>query len=225
MNLFLAILLIVVGYFICFVLAAARLNTGTSITTLALAILLIYGCIIGMFVLAARYSATMGILLYSVSIIYSLAYWMRKGCHFIQRRHKIHWGPFLTLLAYILAIFYLTLITRENGTELRIQMNVLNWLNQPAQSGNISTFHHMFSNFVMFVPLGVIFPFITGNAEKKFIVSTSFGMLLSVAIETGQLIFHSGLCDIDDILANTLGAAAGAFLVVIYLKLSRKSRS
>ena len=159
MNLFLAILLIVVGYFICFVLAAARLNTGTSITTLALAILLIYGCIIGMFVLAARYSATMGILLYSVSIIYSLAYWMRKGCHFIQRRHKIHWGPFLTLLAYILAIFYLTLITRENGTELRIQMNVLNWLNQPAQSGNISTFHHMFSNFVMFVPLGVIFPF------------------------------------------------------------------
>ena len=42
MNLFLVLLLIVVGYFICFVLAASRVSFRTSLTTLALVILLIW---------------------------------------------------------------------------------------------------------------------------------------------------------------------------------------
>lgn len=224
MNLFLVLLLIVVGYFICFVLAASRVSFRTSLTTLALVILLIYGCIMGVIVMGVRYFPAAGVLLYAVCVVYSLIFWFRKGYLFIQEKHKIHWGPFLTFLAYILAVLYLTLITRENGTELRIQMNILNWLKQYGTQNSISTFQHALYNFAMFIPLGVLFPFIMDNTEKKFVAGISFGMFLSVFIETGQLIFQSGLCDIDDILANTLGAAAGTLLAVIYLKMERKRR-
>lgn len=224
MNLFLIILLIVAGYFICFVLAASRLDSRTSLSTLALVVLLIYGCAAGIIILIGKYFGQSGLLLYAVCLVYSLAYWIWKGYQSTGKRHKIQWGPFLTLLAYILAILYLTLITRESGAEHRIQMHVFNWLNSSAQSNNISTFSHTFSNFVMFIPLGIVFPFITENTEKKFVAGASFGMLLSVLIETGQLLFHSGLGDIDDILANTLGAAAGALLSAVYLKVKRNKK-
>ena len=51
-------------------------------------------------------------------------------------------------------------------------------------------------------------------------------MLLSVLIETEQRLFHTGRCDIDDIVENTLGAAAGALLSDVYLnvKSNRKLR-
>ena len=64
-------------------------------------------------------------------------------------------------------------------------------------------------NIVMFMPLGYLFvqmhPQKLGDPAKV----VGVGIMLSSVIETCQLIFRLGNCDMDDILANTIGIFLG----------------
>lgn len=71
-------------------------------------------------------------------------------------------------------------------------------------------------NIVMTIPFGMFLSYYCGCSKKKVIVFTA---LLSLAIEvtqlTGFFFIYSGsyrLCDVDDIMANTLGGVCGAVI-------------
>lgn len=73
----------------------------------------------------------------------------------------------------------------------------------------------MILNVVMFMPLGYLFvqmhPRKLGDAAQVL----GIGVMLSTIIESCQLIFRLGNCDVDDILANTFGALLGLVLYKI----------
>lgn len=78
-------------------------------------------------------------------------------------------------------------------------------------------------NVVCFVPFGFIFPLISKKGGKwynTFLLS----FLLSLGIETMQLVFMVGSFDVDDMFLNTLGGILGYICVVVVKMCRRKYR-
>ena len=66
----------------------------------------------------------------------------------------------------------------------------------------------MLQNVALFVPVGLLFPLIHPAFDHPGYAVMN-GLMLSVWIETIQMITASGTCDVNDILTNTLGTAMG----------------
>ncbi len=69
-------------------------------------------------------------------------------------------------------------------------------------------------NLMLFVPFG----FIAQRALKKpYKITLLYGALFSLTIEISQLLFTTNrICDITDLLNNTLGTLVGIILYIIY---------
>lgn len=69
-------------------------------------------------------------------------------------------------------------------------------------------FDNAVGNFLLFFPMGIYLPCMSQNARKlPRLLLTVF--LIVLLIETLQLVFRVGSFDVDDILLNVAGAAAG----------------
>lgn len=79
-------------------------------------------------------------------------------------------------------------------------------------------------NILLFMPLGFLMPAIWEEYRSmKKIVLFGFGM--SVLIETMQM-FTYRLTDIDDLIFNTIGAAVGYYIYILFLKyISEKEKA
>lgn len=81
-------------------------------------------------------------------------------------------------------------------------------------------------NIAMFVPLGILLPWIH-KLFRKWYVMLGSGFVCSLAIEIFQAITGRGLFDVDDLFANTLGAIFGYGLYMalrsVFVKVERKA--
>ena len=219
MDLLLWILVIVAGYFGLFIWIMSRTGRRWSITTLLVAALAVY-CPVICFVVALRqYLEEIGLVLYGAAAVYCCLFWLWEIYRLIRERRQIRMRVLLLLAAYLLAVLYITVFMREGGADGRIQMEVFHWLAE----GSRRAFRHAMLNTALFFPVGFlgVFVFVTGRRAAA--MSASFGLLCSVLIETAQLLFQYGQCDIDDILTNFAGAAIGAGLAVL-LRRKQKDR-
>ena len=75
-------------------------------------------------------------------------------------------------------------------------------------------------NVLLFLPIG----FLLGAAIKhsNLLKILAFGFGLSVVIEAIQILSRRGVCNIDDVIHNTLGCAIGYALFWIFYKMARK---
>lgn len=60
-------------------------------------------------------------------------------------------------------------------------------------------------NVLLFIPLG----FLVGGANIGFLKACAAGCGLSIAIEVTQWLTQRGICNIDDVIHNTIGCALG----------------
>lgn len=217
MEPFLIILVIVVGYFIFVSMAMSRADNKRELSKVALSVLLIYGCVVGMIVVVGQYLGEMGLLLYAAALLYSVFFLFWKLYSLLKERPRIRIGALFLFLSYLLAVLYITTFMREAGSNDQIQMEVLNWLKKDG----IESFDHFFLNVAMFVPIGILAPLVTKRDRGELVSGVSFGILFSAMIETGQLFSHSGTCDIDDILSNSLGALIGAVIILVGMRMKR----
>lgn len=220
MNSFLIILFIVLGYVILLGIVIARSDNRRAIYPLAVGTLLIYGCVVGMLLAVGEYLGETGLVLYAAAAVYSVFYMVWALYSLFTQRPAFRPGELLTLTAYLLAVLYITLFMRVEGSNDRIQMELFHWLLAEPQE-HADDFHHVLLNIAMFVPVGGLAALAVRGIRGRFLTSVSFGLFLSALIETLQLILKSGTCDIDDIVANTLGAATGAALAVLWKKRKR----
>lgn len=124
--------------------------------------------------------------------------------------------PVLICIAmiYLFVVLYITLFDREIGRkrlmlepffEIRKMMRTQRyeyWLGQ------------IFGNLIMLFPLGVLLPMISDWFEKTKRTALA-GLTVSLFIELTQYITGRGLCELDDIVHNTIGAIAG---ILVYKK-------
>ena len=66
-------------------------------------------------------------------------------------------------------------------------------------------------NIAAFIPFGFFLPIIS-RRSRLWYNTVMFGFIWSLTLETLQLIFKVGSFDVDDMLLNTLGAAAGFYI-------------
>ncbi len=102
-------------------------------------------------------------------------------------------------------------------------MEIRRFLKYQHQLRFRAVFLNLFGNVVGFLPFGFFLPVIA-KRNRSLRKVTFLGFLTSTAVELTQLVTRSGVCDIDDVILNTLGAAAGylLFLACDTIRLRRK---
>ena len=142
----------------------------------------------------------------------------------IGKRTKVKFRQviYLSLLfAYLILVAGVTFLSRGNGMMDGFQQKILplfySYKSAWYADGNERTYIVM--NIFMFVPFGVLLP-MTFSFFQKFWMTYLAGFLGTVGIESLQYVFHRGVCEMDDVLNNTLGAMIGygIFAVVRYIK-------
>lgn len=89
------------------------------------------------------------------------------------------------------------------------------------QVGLSAFFMNIFGNVIGFIPFGFILPVISRRWRSGFLIVLS-GFGLSLCVETIQLTARVGCFDVDDLILNTAGAAAGYLLFAVCDYLRRR---
>jgi glycopeptide antibiotics resistance protein len=109
--------------------------------------------------------------------------------------------PFL-LESRLQSANFVPFYTISKSLNTSIKSNPIQWMN-------------LYGNLFIFVPTGVL----VGLSVRKHKISSAVlvSFLLSLMLESLQLLLLMGSFDVDDLILNTLGGAVGAVLITILL--------
>ena len=125
--------------------------------------------------------------------------------------------PALLLLCYLGLLASVTLFSRENSSAAVILLQ-FDALVQYLKYGNSAALMHLLLNIVMFIPLGVLLPLTFPFSPAKLLDVLSTALLLTAMIEGGQFLWQLGQVDVEDLAANTAGAALGYALYLLLIR-------
>lgn len=131
----------------------------------------------------------------------------------IQNWYSMRKGTIICFIAYFALVLYLTVFMRIGSVDTSIVTTPFDDLKNAIQYRDPEMISHMAANILLFVPFGYLIPAM--NPEKFRRVSFAFlgGIMTSTVIEGVQMIFSLGQSDIDDIIANSIGAVIGYLAV------------
>lgn len=138
---------------------------------------------------------------------------MRKIVRYLKKnRNKIRWFLFI---AYCLFIVYYAVLSRGPSGDHKIELRFM-WayremlIGHPEWKEDVG---YNLKNILFFVPFGFLFPPIgilaTAFKNRRWLLILFAGILLSIFVELSQYIFCLGLCELDDVICNGLGAVIG----------------
>lgn len=88
------------------------------------------------------------------------------------------------------------------------------------QLGALAVTANLLGNILIFLPFGMLVPFLT-KRFKKFWGVTLLTFELSLLVELVQLVTKVGSCDVDDLLLNTVGGMLGFACYAIAVRCRR----
>ena len=109
--------------------------------------------------------------------------------------------PWLPTAYSVVLILCITLLRRAPGYNENIRLHLKLWPNADVWAGNLL-------NLILYVPFGWTSQ--RWKPDRKGMVIVAF--MLSVCCEALQYFTGRGMADVNDVLFNTLGAAAGIWL-------------
>ena len=122
---------------------------------------------------------------------------------------------FWLFIVYCLFIIYYTLLCREVGNGHMADLRFM-WAYREMLSGHPDwkeDVGYNVKNILFFIPFGLWFPQrrvrFSILRDRRWLVILTAGMLFSVFIEVVQYVTCRGLCELDDVLCNGLGAVLG----------------
>ena len=119
---------------------------------------------------------------------------------------EVFWN--LAFSVYMVLLLGCTLLNRSVGEGQGLRLTpVWSW-REVLDSGNMEVEKQIFYNILAFVPWGILVPKCFDNA-RSFAKVVGSAVLMSVGIEVMQLIGQCGLCELDDVIHNGLGAVVG----------------
>ena len=134
--------------------------------------------------------------------------------------------PKSIFIGYIATVAYITLLHRRDDLpsfiNYAIETDLLASFRRAAGTSNpylaFIELRNIVLNIILFMPFGILLPAIFPKIYK-FIYITTFGFLISLTIETLQLVFNRGVFSLEDIMYNTLGAILG-YAIFASIKIS-----
>ncbi len=132
----------------------------------------------------------------------------------VRNRGHMKTRALVLLLTAAASIAAITIGMREGVHNFQVNFDALHFLSGGSGSGR----HHFFLNVVLFVPFGVLFPLTFSEEKTRASTGVLVGTAFSTWIEVLQYCLSVGECDIDDILANTLGTFLGVLAAEMILR-------
>ena len=131
---------------------------------------------------------------------------------------KTWWRPAvaLLLLLWMIVVVWVTILSRETNAVGHFQIIPFHTLRNVLAGGSGGNLRSALMNVLLFVPGGLLCAWAQPNLRKSGWRMLGAALLFggfSLIIELAQFHFQLGHGEIDDVLTNTLGAAAGIFLV------------
>lgn len=145
-----------------------------------------------------------------------------------RKRHggarKFPWGKallWLMFIGYMAIVVYATMLRGFGFFRREWNLHLFRAWREAWNNYSVKNWANVLLNVAMFVPLGFLLPLL-GKGFRKWYVAVPSGFGVSLAIELLQLAIGIGICDVDDLFANTLGALMGYLLIMTVLSLFRE---
>ena len=151
-----------------------------------------------------------------------LAYWIckRKGKTFPWKT-MILW----TLLSgYLLVMFYVTLLRGTSVAFRSWNLHLFRAWREAWNEFSTTSWLNVLLNVAMFIPLGALLPLFSTKLRKWY-TTIGIGFALSLTIELLQLWWGNGVCDVDDLFANTLGTLIGYAAVMLVITIAKRGKT
>lgn len=133
---------------------------------------------------------------------------------------KFPWGKtflWLVFLGYLVIVLYATIL-RNAGGYREWNLHLFRAWREAWNNFSTKNWANVLLNIAMFGPLGFLLPLI-GKKFRKWYVTIPVVIGTSLVIELVQLAISRGICDVDDLFCNSLGAAMGYFAIMAILSL------
>ena len=130
--------------------------------------------------------------------------------HLMQHRDGFRPGLAIAFCLWFAVVLYLTLFSRiGDKQDVQVVMTPFRGVSAALEERSLQPLTHAFLNVLLFVPFGYLLPCCNPAALSRAGFAILGGLIASVLIEGIQMVLGLGYCDIDDIIANALGAAVG----------------
>ena len=133
---------------------------------------------------------------------------------------KFPWSKislWLVFLAYLVIVLYATIL-RNAGGYRAWNLHLFRAWREAWNNFSTKNWANVLLNIAMFGPLGFLLP-LMGKKFQKWYVTIPAGFGTSLVIELVQLAIFRGICDVDDLFCNALGAAIGYLVIMAILSL------
>lgn len=141
--------------------------------------------------------------------------------HYLRRYPKLlKYINYFLLFVYFFANLYLTLLSRP--TNLYHHMELTPFWSYKAALYDLELREEVLLNILLYIPFGYLIHYAFPKLKWWTIVVSGF--LMSGLTETIQLFFKLGLCEVDDLISNTLGTVIGVGLYRGYKRIVSKRK-
>ena len=213
-------LLLIYGYIFLFG-SIKRSAKPSVLPVVAIILFLVYAAISGtIIVFFSRYGdlrRTLLMLLITMSVVGF--FMMLYG--FLNNWHEINKIPALLFVLYLAALSYVTIFSRSKDMPTGILLEFESVI-KAIQEHSFEPIEDLRMNILMFIPIGFLFVAIYPEKLNRINLVFSLGLMLTVIIETVQMVLKLGVCDLQDLVANAIGALLGLFLYRGYHMLQPK---
>ncbi|TVX88245.1 VanZ family protein [Paenibacillus agilis] len=86
-------------------------------------------------------------------------------------------------------------------------------ISENMEGQSLNDFIQLFGNIGIFVPLGIFLTMLLKNKRGAFIIVLVGSLVVSLSLESAQLLFAIGNFDVDDLILNTSGGIVGYCLI------------
>lgn len=127
----------------------------------------------------------------------------------IQHRYSMKSQNVILFLVYFGVVLYLTVFMRIGTVDTSIRTVPFDDLKNAIENRDPALVQHMVLNIILFIPFGYLIPAMNPERLRKCSFAFLGGIVCSTVIEGVQFVFSLGQSDIDDIIANSIGAVIG----------------
>lgn len=151
--------------------------------------------------------------------VIAVAYLIFKKKH--KGEKKFPWGKiilYLLLVGYVFIVISATILRKAGGFRREYNFHLFRAWIEAWNNYSVKNWANVLLNIALFVPLGALLPLLWKKC-KKWYITIPVGLGTSFVIELVQLALKRGICDVDDLFANTLGVVIGFFCIMAVISL------
>lgn len=143
-----------------------------------------------------------------------------KGSKSLSKRKVMIW---FCLIGYIIMVIGVTFINRGARIYGDTNLHLFSSYREAWNSFSVATWRFIYLNIFMLVPLGILLPLLNKRFQKLPCL-VGAAVLMTLMIETTQLVTGYGIFDLDDIFNNVLGAIIGYGVVMLIITILENKR-